>query len=81
MPRLINAPNCLGLFIQIFVGYSPLLLWATTNISSHSLMIIPHYGFAKLIREKSASLEAFKAFKSKVELQIPIREEDQNCLF
>ena len=27
------------------------------------------YGFVKLIREKSNSLEAFKAFKEKVELQ------------
>ena len=27
------------------------------------------YGFVKLIREKSGSLEAFKAFKAKVELQ------------
>ena len=28
-----------------------------------------HYGFFELIREKSDSLEAFKAFKAKVELQ------------
>ena len=41
MPRLIDALSCLGLFIQIFVGNSLLLLWVTTNISSHSLMIIP----------------------------------------
>ena len=36
-------------------------------------MIIPvmvfYYGFVKLIRKKSESLEAFKAFKAKVELQ------------
>ena len=41
MPRLIDTPSCLGLFIQIFVGHSLLLLWVTTNISSRSLMIIP----------------------------------------
>ena len=40
MLRLIDAPSCLGLFIQIFVGYSLLLLWVATNISSRSLMII-----------------------------------------
>ena len=28
-----------------------------------------HYGFVELICEKSYSLEAFKAFKAKVELQ------------
>ena len=28
-----------------------------------------HYGFVELIPEKSNSLEAFKAFKAKVELQ------------
>ena len=28
-----------------------------------------HYGFVELIREKFDSLEAFKAFKAKVELQ------------
>ena len=29
----------------------------------------PRYGFVKFIHEKSESLEAFKAFKAKVELQ------------
>ena len=28
-----RCTNLLGLFIQIFVGYSPLLLWVATNIS------------------------------------------------
>ena len=41
MPRLIDALSCLGLFILIFLGYSFLLLWVATNISSCSLMIIP----------------------------------------
>ena len=35
-----------------------------TFIYDHS-----HYGFVKLIREKFDSLEAFKVFKAKVELQ------------
>ena len=47
------------------MGYS-LLLGVATNISSRSLMIFSHYGFVELIREKTDSLEAFKA---KVELQ------------
>ena len=37
------------------------------------------YGFVELICEKSNSLEAFKAFKTKVELSI--REEDQSGSF
>ena len=40
MPRLIDKLSCLGLFIQIFMGHSLLLLWMATNISSRSLMII-----------------------------------------
>ena len=69
MPRLINALSCFRLFIQIFVGHSLLLLWVATNISSSSLMIIPVMVFVMLIREKSESLEIFKALKAKVELQ------------
>ena len=63
---MIDALSCFGLFIQIFVGHSLLLLRVAINISSYSLMIIPRYGFVKLIREKSDSLEAFKA---KIEIQ------------
>ena len=41
MPKLTDAPRLLGLFIQIFVSHSILLLWLTINISSCSWMIIP----------------------------------------
>ena len=41
MPSLTDAPSFLGLFIDIFIGHSLLLLWVATNISSCSLMIIP----------------------------------------
>ena len=40
MSRLIDALSCLGLFTQIFVGHSLLLLYVATIISSRSLMII-----------------------------------------
>ena len=42
--RNVKIDRCtefLRLFIQIFVGYSFLLLWVATNISSRLLMIIP----------------------------------------
>ena len=38
---LTDAPRLLGLFIQIFVSHSILLLWLAINISSCSWMIIP----------------------------------------
>ena len=80
----IDVLSCLGLFIQIFVGHSLLLLWVIhTNICGSFIPLAmggykyfitfvddyPRYGFVELIHEKSESLEAFKAFKVKVELQ------------
>ena len=50
-----------GLFNpRAMVGYK----YFITFIDDYS-----RYGFVELIREKSDSLEAFKAFKAKVELQ------------
>ena len=66
MPRLIDVLSCLGLFIQIFVSHSILLLWVATNIFSRSFIIIP---VMVLSSSFTKSLEAFKAFKAKVELQ------------
>ena len=68
MSRFIDALSCLRLFIQISVGHSLHLLWVATNISSCSFDYF-RYGFVELIHEKSDFLEAFKAFKAKVELQ------------
>ena len=70
MPRLIDALSCLGLFIYIYIcgSFTPLAMggykYFITFIDDYS-----HYGFVELIHEKSDSLEAFKAFKSKFELQ------------
>ena len=67
MPRLIDALSCLGLFIHIFVFTTPAMgghKYFITFIDDYS-----HCGFFELISEKFDFLEAFKAFKAKVELQ------------
>ena len=50
---------------NICVSFTP------PTMGGHKYFIDDHsrYGFIELIREKSDSLEAFKAFKGKVELQ------------
>ena len=69
MPRLTNALSCLGLFFTDICG-----LFTPPAIGDHKYFITfiddySNYYFVELIHEKSNSLEAFKAFKAKVELQ------------
>ena len=69
--RNAKIDKCTKLFgvihIDICAPFTPLAMdgykYFITFIDDYS-----RYGFFKLIREKSESLEAFKAFKAKVEL-------------
>ena len=51
------------------MGHSLLLLWGGHKYFITFVDGYSRYGFIELIHEKSNSLEAFKAFKAKVELQ------------
>ena len=59
--RVIHTNIC-GTFTPLTMGGYKYFI---TFINDYS-----RYGFIELIREKSESLEAFKAFKAKVELQL-----------
>ena len=67
--KIDRCPKLLGVIhTDICESFTPLAMggckYFITFIDDYS-----HYGFVELIREKSESLEAFKAFKVKVELQ------------
>ena len=69
MPRLTNSIEFLRVIhTNICRSFTPPAMgghkYFITFIDGYSC-----YGFIELIREKSNSLEAFKAFKAKVELQ------------